>query len=62
MRERGEIVGDGLEAVKSATVLTKSDLKLKLLELEALVDIRDVLEQRLASLDNTILKNIKPWK
>lgn len=56
MRDRAEILADGLEAVKTETVLTQSDLKLKLLELEALVDIRDILEQRLISLDNTVLK------
>lgn len=41
MRERSEILADGLEAVKAETVLTQSDLKLTLLTLEALVDIRD---------------------
>lgn len=41
MRERSEILGDGFEAVKEETVLTQSDLKLTLLTIEALVDIRD---------------------
>ena len=41
MREKGEILADGLEAVRKETVLTQSDLKLTLLTLEVLVDIRD---------------------
>lgn len=44
MRHRAEILAEGLEAVKSETVLTQSDLKLHLLTIEALVDIRDILE------------------
>ena len=44
MRSRAEILGDGLEAQKAETVLTQSDLRLPLLILEALVDIRDILE------------------
>ena len=35
-------------------------LRHEALTLEVLVDIRDLLEQRLASLDNTILKYIIP--
>jgi len=41
MRTRGEILGDGLEAVRAETVLTQSDLKLTLLVVEAVVDLRD---------------------
>lgn len=43
MRDRSEILGDGLEAVKKETVLTQSDLRLTLLLVEVLVDIRDTL-------------------
>jgi len=42
MRDRSEILADGLEAVKAETVPTQSDLKLTLLILEVLVDFRDI--------------------
>lgn len=61
MREKGEILGDGLEAVRSETVLTQSDLKLTLLTLEALVDLRDILNaknEQIASAQATILDNL----
>lgn len=59
MRERGEILGDGLEAVKTETVLTQSDLKLTLLLIEALVDIRDIMQTELKRIDTTETRFIK---
>jgi len=57
MRNRAEILGQGLSVVKQETVPTQSDLKLRLLTLEALVDIRDELNETnniLASIQKTI--------
>lgn len=61
MRSRAEILTDGLEAVKEETVLTQSDLKLSLLTLEALVDIRDILNtktEQIVAAQATILDNL----
>jgi len=61
MRQKGEILGDGLEAVRAETVLTQSDLKLTLLTLEALVDIRDELNEMnniLGTVDKMILREL----
>jgi len=62
MRTKDEILKEAENCLLKKQCNNTKLIGLRYLEVEALIDIRDVIEERLASIDNTILKCLFPKK
>ena len=60
MREKQQILEDANRDITNERYKADAPLWLQLRQIELLIDIRDTLQERLISLDNTLLKYIIP--